>query len=133
MVHFGGRVQVPAVQVCPIGQALPQTPQFAGSVWKDMGSTQFLPQTTWFLSHAMPHTPIAHVAWPNAAGAGQTWPHVPQFSVLVVVSRQAWPQSVVPFAQPASGPPSTGRLGFWHTPPEHHPPGSHAWLHAPQW
>ena len=72
LVAPAGQPHTPAVQACPLGQALPHAPQLSGS----------LPIV---FTHAPPGQAVkAHVAEhmpaeQNGVPAGQALPHVPQF------------------------------------------------------
>jgi hypothetical protein len=62
--------QAPLEQTCPAGQAMPQAPQFARSVWV---SRQVPPQSTVPLPQFARHVPAT-----QAKPAAQVEPHAPQ-------------------------------------------------------
>ena len=90
------QTQAPALQRCPLEQALPHPPQLALSVW--------------VLVHAVPHAVLpavvqetVHVPPLQVDVAPVTVvehfvPHVPQLALSVFVSVQAVPQTVLPLA-----------------------------------
>ena len=77
-----GQVQLPLAQSMPPAHAVPQLPQFDGSVWR---SVQAFPQAV----PAQKQIPLTH-SW----FAGQAWPQRPQFWGSVAVSTQPPPQAV---------------------------------------
>jgi hypothetical protein len=83
-------VQLPALQVSPVAQALPHAPQLALLV---LVSRHVPLHDVWPEGHA--HLPPAHV-WPPVHAVLQA----PQSSLLVWVSTQAAPHVVWPVGQP---------------------------------
>ena len=67
-----GQPQTPAVQDCPLAQALPQAPQFKGSL--PIVFTQ-APPVQGVNAHVAEHTPAEQ----KGAVVGHTVPHMPQF------------------------------------------------------
>src|SRR6266545_3129734 len=73
------QAQAPELHVCPAGQARPQAPQLAASVWR---STHAAPHLSW---------PAGQTQWPAAQlwAAPQAVPQAPQFARSVARSTQA--------------------------------------------
>ena len=77
-----GHAHMPSWQVVPVGHAVSQSPQWAGS---DLSCTQASPQTV--PPSAQPHAPLLHVV-----GALQAMPQSPQFWSSLLVSTHLSPQ-----------------------------------------
>jgi hypothetical protein len=113
------QAQAPAVQTCDPGQATPHEPQFAPLVRVSIShpSDGSLLQSAKPALHWIPHTPAAHTAVVDPAGAValtvHVVPHAPQFETDVCVSTHELPHNVSPPAQPVLHPalPQTGDSG----------------------
>jgi hypothetical protein len=101
-----GTVQahLPAVQVAPSAQTLPQAPQLFSSV---CGFTQ-APSHALSDGLGQAHTPARHVAL-----SAHVFPQAPQLFLSVFASTQVSPQHAWPIAQPGPEP-------HWHMPPVLH-------------
>ena len=108
----------PLAHACPVGQRLPQAPQFAGSV---LESTQ-----AWAPTGPQRESPVgqpqadALQTWPG----GQLTPHAPQFLGSVVVFTQVWLGGVPQVALGAM----QAQVEAWQAKPP-----VQAWPQEPQW
>lgn len=105
------QAQLPALQVCPLGQALSQRPQLATLVCV---STQLAPHAVRPLSHVALQAPAEH-----KSPAPQALPQPPQFAPLDAGSMHSVPQAS-----------SAGK--HWHALPLQAWPDVHVTPHAPQ-
>ena len=99
------KTHMPAPQSCPAAHAVPQAPQFAGSV---SVSTQLLPHCVEPPRHATAHCPIE-----QSSPAAHVVPQAPQFAGSFIVSMQAPLQTVPEHV----GPPPPTQLPFVHVSP----------------
>jgi hypothetical protein len=75
--------QTPPEHFCPAAQAVPQAPQFCGSVWKFVqNAARPLPQA-FGVAPGQAQAPFVH-PWPS----GHAWPQVPQFDGSLPVVAQ---------------------------------------------
>jgi hypothetical protein len=103
---------MPLIQFCPIGHALPHTPQFDASVWRLTQRPGAAPQSVSPERHDDTHVPAEHDAEPPTGGA-QLRPQAPQWLTLLLrfVSQ---PLAALPSQSPN---PATQRKR--HAPDEH--------------
>ena len=123
-------VQTPATQDAPFAQALPQTPQLAGSlvtltshpsaIWPSQSAKPVLHEVIRQPLATQPEVPLATIA-------GQTLPQPPQLLGSSAVTAQVTPQHVWAegHGEPAPQPPT-------QVPPEHESPAGQALLQPPQ-
>ena len=90
-VWFAGHEQLPDAQTSTAAHALPQAPQFAGSI---PSLTQRLPQSAWALGHMVVQAPETH-----ASPVAHALPHPPQLAGSVWVVEHTEPHSFCPVGQ----------------------------------
>ncbi len=111
-------MHAPAVQICPVGQTLPQRPQLRGSMFRMVHPTEPVPvgQQVLPAAHAQVHAPALQMR-----PVRQVVPHAPQLRGSLRVSTHAPPQRVWPVGQIAR-----------HVPVVHDWPVGHALPQRPQ-
>ena len=87
-----GQPQLPALQVWPAAQALPQVPQFSGSLWKLAASTQPVPHSALSAGQVATHID----ALQSGVAAGQGMPQPPQLAPSAAMLAQPVGQGIKP-------------------------------------
>jgi len=114
--------QFPPKQIWPAAQALPQEPQFAGSVCAStQAPLQYASPGEQARARMKKQFPAAQPGTNPACPCGQTLPQVPQLFTSLCRSAQLPPQSVCPLGQVMQHVPA------WQQPP------AHMLAQVPQW